>query len=230
MPERVLPTIDVRRPNGDLITSSPDTFDVGGILAPQAGEVLGSQFPFTNAIKFMESPLAYNMMIPGGISGNPANFYINTVKHFSKFEVSDGDRIQISGYSYSEGAFNDPTHGQSLRQFCQWVNRPEGHIVLAAAHAINTDIASDTNNIRDGFNDLGYANFLVIQARYQDPSTGFVSLDPFGPNFGGTLNAFGASLQSPIRFINLNKQTSFVFRIITREMDAHPQLRPDNVY
>lgn len=223
-------TIDVRRPNGDLVTASPDTFDVGGILAPQAGEVIGNQFPFTNAIKFIESPLAYNMMIPGGANGSPANFYINTVKHFSKFEVSDGDRIQLSGYTYSEAALNDPTYGASLRQFCQWVNRPEGHIVLSSAYTVNAEIASDTTNIRDGFNDLGYANFLVIQARYQDPSTGLVLLDPFGPNFGATLNAFGASLQSPIRFINLNKQTSFVFRIITREMDSLPQLRPDNVY
>lgn len=223
-------TIDVRRPNGDLITSSPDTFDVGGILAPQYSETLGDQFPFTNAIKFGESPLAYNMMIPGGPTGTPANFYINTVKHFNKFEVSDGDRIQISGYSYHESALNDPTYGQSLRSFCSWINRPEGHIVLGAAYTVNADIASDTNNIRDGFNDIGYANFLVIQARYQDPSTGLVLLDSFGPNFGAILNAFGASLQSPIRFINLNKQTSFVFRIITREMDALPQLRPDNVY
>jgi hypothetical protein len=152
------------------------------------------------------------------------------VKHFNKFEISEGDRIQISGYGYSEAAFNDATFGQSLRSFCQWVNRPEGHIVLSAAYTINADVSSNTNNIRDGFNDLGYANFLVIQARYRDPSTGLVQLDPFGPNFGSTLNAFGASLDSPIRLINLNKQTSLVFRIITREMDSLPQLRPDNVY
>lgn len=223
-------TIDLRRPNGDLISSSPDTFDIGGILAPQANETLGAHFPFTNAIKFNESPLTYNMMIPGGASGSPANFYINTIKHFNKFEVSEGDRIQISGYTYAQAALDDPNYGASLRAFCQWINRPEGHIVLNAAYTINADIASDTTNIRDGFNELGYANFLIIQARYHDPSSGLIQLDPFGPNFGAILNAFGASLQAPIRFINLNKQTSLVFRIITREMDAHPQLRPDNVY
>jgi hypothetical protein len=223
-------TIDLRRPNGDLLSSSPDTFDIGGILAPQANEVIGDRFPFTNTIKFMESPLAYNMMIPGGANGSPANFYINTVKHFNRFEISEGDRIQISGYGYNEAAFNDATYGQSLRNFCQWINRPEGHIVLSAAYTINADLSSNTNNMRDGFNEIGYANFLVIQARYQDPSSGLVQLDPFGPNFGGTLNAFGASLDSPIRLINLNKQTSLVFRIITREMDSLPQLRPDNVY
>jgi len=49
-------------------------------------------------------------------------------------------------------------------------------------------------------------------------------------DFGAVLNAFGVALQSPVRLINLNKQTSLVFRIITREMDALPQLRPDNNY
>ena len=82
----------------------------------------------------------------------------------------------------------------------------------------------------DGFNDVGYANFIVIQARYQDPTTGSVMLNPFGPNFGAILRAFGANLQSPVRLMNLNKQLQLVFRIITREMDSLPQLRPDNNY
>lgn len=222
-------TIDIRRPNGELVSSSPDTFDIGGILAPQTGEVLGPTFPFTNSIKFGESPLRYNVMMPS-VNGSPANFYINTVRYFSRFEVSSGDRIQISGYTYAEEALNDPTYGQSLRAFCRWINRPEGHIVLDVANTIALDLATDTTNMRDSYNDVGYANFIVIQARYQDPSTGSVLLDPFGANFGATLNAFGVSMQSPVRLINLNKQSHLVFRIITREMDSLPQLRPDNNY
>ncbi len=222
-------TIDIRRPNGELVSTSSDTFDIGGILAPQTGEILGPTFPFTNSIKFADSPLNYNVMIPA-VNGNPANFFINTTKYFSKFEICPGDRILISGYTYNESALNDPTYGQSLREFCKWINRPEGHIVLDFAHTIRFDISSDTNNIADGFNDVGYANFIIIQARYFDPTTGNVNLHPFGSNFGATLNSFGASLQSPVRLINLNKQTNLVFRIITREMDSLPQLRPDNNY
>lgn len=222
-------SIDIRRPNGELVSMSPDTFDIGGILAPQVGEVLGTSFPFTNSIKFLESPLTYNVMVPA-LNGSPANFFINVTKYFSKFEVCTGDRIQISGYTYSDAALNDPTYGQRLRAFCQWINRPDGHIVLSSAHSVASDISSDTTNIRDGFNDVGYANFIIIQARYQDPTTGSVLLDSFGPDFGATLNAFGTSLQSPVRLINLNKQINVVFRIITREMDSLPQLRPDNNY
>jgi hypothetical protein len=104
------------------------------------------------------------------------------------------------------------------------VNRPEGHIVLDAAYS------PTTSTLNDGFNDVGYANFIIIQARYEDPTTGSVQLNPFGSNFGAPLRAFGANLQSPVRLINLNKQLQLVFRIITREMDSLPQLRPDNNY
>jgi hypothetical protein len=239
-------TIDIRRPNGELVSTSPDTFDIGGILAPQTGtnEVLGPTFPFNNAITVTQSPdLTYNVLLPpptyfgSGTSGtladgDPANFFINTVQYFNKFQMCPGDRIQISGYTYTNAALTDPTYGSTLRDFCGWINRPEGHIVLAAAYSSAFTNANnlDTKNLTDGFNEVGYANFIIIQARYQDPSTGSVCLQSFGPNFGGTLNAFGAGLQSPVRLINLNKQLNVVFRIITREMDALPQLRPDNNY
>ena len=221
-------TIEICRPNGQLVSASPDTFDVGGIIGSQVGEVMGSAFPFTNTIKYADTPLAYNVMIP--INGSPANFYINTAKYFSKFEMCAGDRIQISGYAYSEDALNDPTYGGALRAFCQWVNRPEGHVVLDAAYSVGFDLGSGTTNMNNGFNEVGYANFLVISARYRDPTTGSIELDPFATDFGAVLNAFGVNLQSPIRLINLNKQISLVFRIITREMDSLPQLRPDNNY
>jgi hypothetical protein len=102
--------------------------------------------------------------------------------------------------------------------------------VLDAAHTVGLDLGSGTTNMRDGFNEVGYANFLVIPSRYKDPTTGSTELDPFAADFGAVLNAFGVNLQSPVRLINLNKQVSVVFRIITREMDSLPQLRPDNNY
>jgi len=216
-------TIDLRRPNGELLSTTPDTFDINGILAPQTGTVAGTSSPFTIPIQFGVSPSVYNVMMPA-VGGSPANFYVSMAKYFSKFEMCPGDRIQISGYTYSEETLNDPTYGQSLRAFSQWINRPEGHVVLATAY---TDTVT---SIRDGVNDVGYANMVVIQARYYDPTTGSVSLFPFGPEFGATLAAFGVSLQTPIRAINLNRQIQLVFRIITREMDSLPQLRPENHY
>jgi hypothetical protein len=218
-------TIDLRRPNGELISTSPDTFDIAGIICPQSGSLVSDKFPFSIPLTNGVGNNAYNVTIPPApASGDPANFYINTSKYFSKFEISAGDRIQISGYTYSAEVLADQVSGGALRDFCTWVNRPEGHIVLDAAYS------PTTSTLKDGFNDVGYANFIVIQARYQDPTTGSVLLNPFEPNFGTTLRAFGANLQSPVRLINLNKQLQLVFRIITREMDSLPQLRPDNNY
>jgi hypothetical protein len=214
-------TIELLRPNGELISKSPDTFNIGGIIGYST--TLGTTFPFT----VDASTSTYGLTVAVGLNpSNPCNFFINTVTYFSKYEVCTGDRIQISGYTYSDAALNDPTYGPALRSFCNWINRPEGHIVITTAYTIDNTSATLT----DVTNNVGYANFIVIQARYQDPTTGSMTLDPFGINFGTTLNAFGIGLQSPIRLINLNKQLNLVFRIITREMDSLPQIRPDNNY
>lgn len=214
-------TIDIRRPNGELVSNSPDTFDIGGIIATSTNA--GTVFPYT--INLAASK--YSVTVPdptGSPIGNPGNFFINTVSYFSKFEVCAGDRIQISGYTYSDTVLNDPTYGQQLRAFCNWINRAEGHIVISTA------FSPTTSTIQDDPNTVGYANFIVIQARYVDPTTGSIAVNPFGSSFGNTLNAFGIGLQSPVRLINLNKQLNLVFRIITREMDSLPQIRPDNNY
>ena len=82
----------------------------------------------------------------------------------------------------------------------------------------------------DGVNNVGYANFIIIPALYQNPATGSTLLEAFGANFGTTLTTESSLLSSPIRLINLNRQLNLVFRIITREMDSLPQIRPDNNY
>ena len=236
-------TIDIRRPNGELLSTTPDTFDIGGIIAPQtminatdSTNVFGDKFPFTNVIKYGSTPLNYNVVVPA-LNGTAANFFINTTRYFSRFDVCIGDRIQISGYNYPDAVLNDPVYGQCLRAFCTWINRPEGHIVLNFARTISLTVANDATNIADGFNDVGYANFIIIQAPYQDPTTGNVQLMPFGPlingaipNIGAILNTFGGSLLAPMRLINLNRQLNLVFRIITRDMDSLPQLRPNNTF
>ena len=132
----------------------------------------------------------------------------------------------MSGYTYNEDALNDATYGGALRDFSNWINRHEGHIVLGIGYTnTNTTIIDDSNT-------SGYANVIIIQARYQDPTTGSTFINPFGnkSNFSSILNSFGVALQSPRRLINLNRQLNLVFRVITREMDSLPQIRPDNNY
>ena len=209
-------TIDIRRPNGELISKSPDTFDIGGIIAYTGAIGLGSQFPF-------------NISLAGSVYNKvevtvPYNLFINTTTYFSKYEICKGDRLQISGYTYSDDVLNDPLYGQILRTFCNWINRPEGHIV------VNTCYSNTATTVLDDSNNVGYANFIIIQSRYDDPSTGSIGLNEFATNIGLILNSFGVALQTPCRLMNLNKQLNLVFRIITREMDSLPQIRPDNNY
>jgi hypothetical protein len=213
-------TIQFVRPNGELLSPSSDTFTIGGIIA--SGTPSGT-FPFD--VDVSTSP--YGVLNPDNLGGNsPANFFINTSTYFSRFELCIGDRIQIAGYTYSAAALNDPIYGQSLRAFCNWINRPEGHIIVHTAYTDNTS----STVLVDGVNNVGYANFLVIPALYENPATGSTLLDAFGPNFGTTLSTESGFLSSPIRLINLNRQLNLVFRIITREMDSLPQIRPDNNY
>lgn len=218
-------TIDIRRPNGELISKSPDTYDILGILgADSVAPPPALQYPFSVS----PLPSVFNVFNPPFPVPqiNPGNFFIVTSKYFSRFDVCKGDRIQISGYTYNDAALNDPTYGNALRDFCNWVNQPEGHIVLGIGY---TD---STTTLKDGPNDVGYGNVIVIQTRYVDPTTGLVSVAPFGntPDFSTVLTTYGPALQTPCRLIDLNKQLSLVFRVITREMDSLPQIRPDNNY
>jgi hypothetical protein len=209
-------TIEILRPNGELVSTSPDTYDVAGIIGAGA-TVFGGSYPF------QVTPSGnYNV---SNTTPNPFNFFIVTNKYFSRFEVSAGDRIQLSGYTYTDAALNDTVNGPALRDFCNWINRPEGHIVLNIGY-------TDTNTTMvDGQNTVGYSNIIVIQARYENPSSGSTLLQPFSTaNFSNILNTYGVALQSPCRLIDLNKQLNLVFRVITREMDSLPQIRPDNNY
>lgn len=208
-------TIDIRRPNGELLSNSPDTFDIAGIIGANP-TAFGTTYPFN-----ITPSGIFNLSNPT----NPFNFFIVTNRYFSRFEICNGDRIQISGYTYSDAALNDTTNGGALRDFSNWINRPEGHIIL------NNAYTNTPTSIIDGLNEVGYGNVLMIQARYQDPSTGSTLLNTFSTgNFSNILNTYGLALQSPCRLIDLNKQLNLVFRVITREMDALPQIRPDNNY
>ena len=218
-------TIDIRRPNGELISNSPDTYDILGIIgADSVAPPPASQYPFSVS----PLPSVFNVFNPPFPIPqiNPGNFFIVTSKYFSKFDVCKGDRIQISGYTYNDAALNHPVYGNALRDFCNWVNQPAGHIVLDIGY---TDT---TTTLKDGPNNVGYGNVIIIQTRYVDPTTGLTQVAPFGniADFSTALTTFGVALQYPCRLIDLNKQLSLVFRVITREMDSLPQIRPDNNY
>lgn len=197
-------TISLYRPNGELVSNTLDTCDIVNVFGSDAPMFSGSIFS--------------SVATPG----DPAYFFIETAAYFSRFQNSVGDRIQVGGFTYNE---NEYDINDDLTSFTTWLNNKEGHVVAGTAY-------KEGGIVYDGVNSVGYANYIIIQARYEDPTTGSTALKPFAPDITGLLTdpVNIAALESPRRCIDLNKQVMLVFRVITREMDAIGQIRPDNNY
>jgi hypothetical protein len=192
-------TISMSRPDGSPISLVPDTLDISGILGGNAA---------------LFAPSIYYTSV-GTV---PDYFFINTTSFFSRFQVSIGDRILIAGFNYDDATL---AANPDLRDFVTWINKPEGHLVVA--------IGNTTGAYQDTANAIGYANYIVIQARYDDPASGSVALKQFNADINTILTAGETGLLKPRRLMNVNRQIQLVFRVITREMDSVAQLRPDNM-
>ena len=195
-------SISMLRPDGTLVSTVPDTLDIYNIFASDTPGAF--------------VPSAYDV----AIGGQPAYFFINTSAFFSRFQISVGDRIQVGGFNYDDATL---AANPGLVDFVQWINRAEGHLVAAIGHTNTGGVYQ-----ADGANAAGYANYIIIQARYADPTTGQVALQPF-TNITAALAGNMGGLLLPRRLLNLNRQIQLVFRVITREMDGVGQLRPDNM-
>ena len=192
-------SIQVERPDGNPLTTMLDTLDLQNIY-------LSDSTTLSN----------YSTV------GNANNYiFIRTQTYFSRFFVSEGDRIQIRAYS---------TAVKSATQvdFDSYINRDEGHIVVGIATASGVTPLPITDN----YNTSGYANIIIIRSRFNDPTTGNFARNWFGgaqlmeetlmTNLTTQPNITGSAL------LNTNRQSHFVLRLITREMDASSNLRPDN--
>ena len=153
-------------------------------------------------------------------AGDPKYFFIYTKQFFSRFQFSVGDVLRIGNYNYEAGVMQT---SDRLRYFCEWLNTVTGHMIVGIGY--NKDI----NSFVDGPNDAGYANCIIVGARYEDPSTGSTALKPFSPNINNGFIANSDRLESPRRCINLSRQVQLVMRVITRELDGAGQLRPDDI-
>jgi hypothetical protein len=109
--------------------------------------------------------------------------------------------------------------------FQSFITRDAGHLVVGVAYG------GSRTTLIDGYNSMGYANYIIIAGQYNDPTTGLTSIQPFGGT-AGQHTGLGTDLQTMStggRGLNLNHQIQLVFRVITREMDASTTVRPDNL-
>lgn len=209
-------TIQLNRPNGSLVSSTLDTLDISGIFScavPPTGTSVSGNFAST-----IDS------------NGNALYYFIQTKTYFSINNFYRGDTIQIKGLNTSLISSNDTAKSDFKNYF-------ENSVGLTIMDVANKFIG---NSIIYGasYNERDYANYLIVQARYTDPTLGeiYEPLNKIKVNpFGGS-STTGIALEDAIkdvtftgaRLINLTKQTQLTFRVITRDMDSTTRIRANN--
>ena len=193
-------TVRLQQPNGNLISSVPDTLDITGAYMSDTPGSLGST--------------ANNSIYK--TSGE--YIFINTSKWFNVYQIAAGDRIQVRNLS----AFISPTVAQT--DFLSYIQDVSGLMVVAVANA-------SSGTITDGVNVAGYANIIIVRNKFNDPTTGLVSLKPFGgaANNSTLATSLTTNVFTTGKLINLSHQTQLIFRVITRDYDSTSLLRPDNL-
>jgi len=201
-------SVQLQRPDGSLVSDSLDTLDVSG-------------FQFSSTLKTNPSPSSTVGTRYADTSGS--YIWIQTKTWFSKFMVSQGDRIVFKNMAYPTSF----TTTAAATDFLNYIQRSTGHVVVD----VGKFVKSGANNAYStGGNIQGYCNYVILRNNYADPTTGSQSL----VNYGGsstTNSAFVSAVPTLAmsgRFINMNHQTQVVLRVITRDMDSASRLRPDN--
>ena len=205
-------SIRLERPDGLLLS---DTLDVQYI----------TNIFFGNYLLGIKGS-ALTTVYQNGLTGNEYIF-INTSAWFSRFMVSDTDRIVIKGFTVATTGTGSPDTN-SLTDFTNWINRAEGHYIVGIGYT-NT-----SNDITDGQNAVGYANYVIIRNRFNDPTVSGATTRQFFGGSSGLEDALGtrlgtqASQATTAAFINMNHQVHVALRVVCREMDGASNLRPDN--
>jgi len=160
-------------------------------------------------------------------SGDPSNYiFINTKSWFPLWAYSQMDRVVLQGLSFVSG--EQPAGGKAL---VDWLQSSSGHSVIGVGY---TEDPMAPLGVKDGSNSVGYANWIILQNRLVDPTSGSTGLDYFTGSFGGDLE-LGANLATfPSTYekggiLNLSRQVQLTLRIITREYDLTSSVRADNV-
>jgi hypothetical protein len=145
--------------------------------------------------------------------------FIETSYWFPLWSYSKLDRVKFNGITTPIG-----TTGENFRM---WLEREEGHVVVGTAYG------DSATTLTDGHNDCGYANWIVIRNRHMNPAmTGTCNRDWFAANEADEQSFASRLAAEPAQcggVLNLSRQVQIFLRVVTRDMDAATNIRPDNV-
>jgi hypothetical protein len=226
-------TIRLQQPNGELVNTTSDTFDISGIFLSRYSSIRSY---FNNTVD-----------LSGSAYADPTGEYIwlDCKKWFSRYQLAVGDRIQVKNLTCASPSV-------AISDVMTFLQNSSGLVVVGMAYtrqitaeeliAIGLNANQVTSGtpgtvassvLVDGPNKVGYSRFVVLRGKFQDPTTGSVSVNPYGGSFDNstvsTAMLSGETKIVPGKFINLSRQTQLIFRVITREYDSTSLVRPDNL-
>lgn len=203
-------TIQLQRPTGDLLNSNLDTLDISGIFASN-----------TLPSGFTAGSSKYAGVVDSGGVPVSAYYIIRTKTFFNAYNFVSGDVIQIKGINTANISGNDTPKSDWLT----YIQDSPGLTIVQTGYSTSGSV------ITDGPNNLNYCNLIIVQNRFNDPTTGLTTVKPFGGT-AAINNTFESALKdvslTGARLINLSKQTQLTFRVITRDMDSATRIRPNN--
>jgi len=148
--------------------------------------------------------------------------FLQTQDWFPIWSYSQLDKLLLQGLTFA--STSTPAAGVTLNQ---WLQDPAGHSIVSIAYTQNS---ATPFTVQEGGNDAGYANWIIIRNRFQDPVSGVVARDYFSG--GANDNALASDLLNYPQtggLLNLSRQVQLFIRIITREYDLVSSVRAENV-
>jgi hypothetical protein len=230
-------TIRLQQPSGKLINTTSDTLDISGIFLSK----------YTSIRSYSAG---YDLSGTGFSDVDGEYIWIDCKKWFSRFQVNVGDRIQIKNLTSLETT-------PATVDLVNFLQNEDGLLVSGIAFAriitpeelvsdglnasqVTNGISAGTLNhslassvLIDGSNNVGYARYIIVRGKFNDPTSGSVSISPYGGATDntevGNVITTGTTKLTSGKLINLSRQTQLIFRVITREYDSTSLVRPDNL-
>jgi hypothetical protein len=234
-------TIRMERHNTELISPDPDVFFISRI---QLGDLI-TNFGYGINTGSGTTADATNYCAATATNAENPYIFIRTTNYFLFSAISEGDIINIQGCTVTPSS---TLTASGAVDFTNFINKSTGQYVVATGYLATTGSAPNIGtSITLGRNNAGYCNVIIIRNRFDNPATTGGTTRNQGPSyFGGFLSQeedsktnsssgltyilnTAATTQTGCALINTSRQTNFVLRIITRDMDSTSNIRPDNV-
>ena len=218
-------SIQLQRPDGNVLSSSPDTLDIKTIyptIAINTGVFTGG-----GAVNTI-----YKRDTAVDISGS-AYYWIQTSKYFSTASFSVGDRVSLKNITWANWTPLSPI-GTQLAQLSTIIAFLQNtqQVVVSLGTITGTGTASTFSDAST----QGYFNAIIVRGQFPDPTTGvFTPVAPGGVDDSSTATA-GSSANYLInnqlttgRILNQSHQVHIAMRVITRDIDSTGVIRSDNL-